>query len=212
MTKTVLTIIDYGAGNVKSVTNALDVIGVKWKVTSNQQEVAKASKIIMPGVGSAGSAMKELRKRDLVGAIQNTRVPFLGICLGMQILFDWSDEGGVECLGILKGRVKRFNSKQVQVPQMGWNRVKNDELRIKKYELRIKNQKMLFKDIKTDAYFYFVHSYYCTPLDKNIITATTKYGIEFASALQWRNFYGVQFPPDKSGEIGLEMLRNFCEL
>lgn len=200
-----ITIVDYNAGNIKSVTNALDKIGAQWKITSDSREIAEAKKIIMPGVGSAASAMEELKKHDLIGVIQNTRAPFLGICLGMQLLFEMSDEGDAECLGIIKGRVKKFQGNGLKTPQMGWNRVKN-------YELRIKNKNILFKDIKQDAYFYFVHSYYCMPDDERVITATTKYGIEFASVVQYRNFYGAQFHPEKSGEVGLKVLKNFCEL
>jgi glutamine amidotransferase len=197
-----ITIINYNAGNIKSVTNALDAIGAKWKITSDAREIAKAQKIIMPGVGSAASAMKELRKRDLVSVIQNTRAPFLGVCLGMQLLFEWSDEGDTGCLGIIKGRVKKFQGERLNVPQMGWNNVK----------LKTDKTENIFGSIEDSSYFYFVHSYYCVPDDLEIITATTEYGIEFASAVQWRNFYGVQFHPEKSGEVGLEVLKNFCKI
>ena len=195
MIKPSVTILYYGAGNIKSVTNALDMIGAKWKVTSNSREIVEASKIIMPGVGSAKAAMEELQKRWLVETIRNVKAPFLGICLGMQLLFDYSEERDVACLGIIKGRVRRFQGKGLKVPQIGWNRVKNEKLKM-----------------KSGSYFYFVHSYYCVPEDGGVVTATTEYGVEFASAVQYKNFYGVQFHPEKSGEVGLEVLKNFCEL
>ena len=141
MTKIFVTIIDYGAGNIKSLTNALDRIDVAWKVTSEPIAIAQASKVIMPGVGSAKAAMEELRRRDFVGVIQNLKAPFFGICLGMQLLFDYSEEGDVACLGIIKGRVRRFQGKGLKVPQMGWNRVKSEKLKV-----------------KSGSYFYFVHS------------------------------------------------------
>ena len=207
MTKTVITIIDYGAGNIKSLTNALDRIDVAWKVTNNPKEVAAASRIIMPGVGSARAAMAELRKRGLVEIIQNTRAPFLGICLGMQILFDYSEEGDTECLGILKGRVKKFYEKRVKVPQMVWN-----SLRVQNSKCKVKSYRDIFDDIIDNSYFYFVHSYYCIPEDKNIIIATANYGGEFCAAVQQENFYGVQFHPEKSGEAGMKLLARFCSL
>ena len=125
MTKIFVTIIDYGAGNIKSLTNALDRIDVAWEVTSEPIAIAQASKVIMPGVGSAKAVMEELYKRGLVEILQQCKVPFLGICLGMQLLFEWSDEGDVACLGIIKGRVRRFQGEGLKVPQMGWNRVKS---------------------------------------------------------------------------------------
>ncbi|OGY70786.1 MAG: imidazole glycerol phosphate synthase, glutamine amidotransferase subunit, partial [Candidatus Jacksonbacteria bacterium RIFCSPHIGHO2_12_FULL_44_12] len=146
-------------------------------------------------VGSAKAAMEELQKRWLVETIRNVKAPFLGICLGMQLLFDYSEERDVACLGIIKGRVRRFQGKGLKVPQIGWNRVKNEKLKM-----------------KSGSYFYFVHSYYCVPEDGGVVTATTEYGVEFASAVQYKNFYGVQFHPEKSGEAGLEVLKNFCEL
>lgn len=202
------TIIDYNAGNVKSVTNALDRIGVKWKVTNDPKEVAAASKIIMPGVGSARAAMEELRARGLVKVIRNTRAPFLGICLGMQVLFEWSEEGDAGCLGIIRGHVRKFQGEGLKVPQMGWNKVQSLKFKVQNDEVRYKN--IVGEGGAKDAYFYFVHSYYCIPEDRSVVVATANYGSEFCAAVQWRNFYGVQFHPEKSGEAGLKLLRSFC--
>ncbi len=207
-------IIDYGAGNIKSLTNALDKIGVAWKVTSNPKAIAQARKVIMPGVGSAKSAMEELRKRDLAGVIQGLTVPFLGICLGMQLLFEWSDEGNTECLGIMKGRVKKFQEEGLKVPHVGWNLIQNSNP--ERFLGKNQNEKSKCKNIlitvQDNAFFYFVHSYYCIPENKKVIIATTEYGVEFASAVQWRNFYGVQFHPEKSGDDGMKLLARFCAL
>lgn len=211
-----ITIVDYNAGNIKSVTNALDRIGVKWKVTNDPKEVVGASKIIMPGVGSACAAMEELNKRGLADAIKNTRAPFLGICLGMQVLFERSEEGDTECLGIIKGRVIRFDDSKVKVPQMGWNRVRTQNLKLKcqnhNSKLKTGKAKNIFDDSADNSYFYFVHSYYCVPEDKGIIIATANYGGEFCAAVQHNNFYGVQFHPEKSGDAGMELIARFCDL
>lgn len=203
-----ITIIDYNAGNIRSVTNALDRIGVTWKVTNDPREVAAASKIIMPGVGSARAAMEELNKRGLAGVIQNTRVPFLGICLGMQMLFEWSEEGEVECLGVIKGRVMRFDERLVKVPQIGWNRVQKLDI----IETPLLSPLTKGGSKGGSGYFYFVHSYYCVPEDKNVSVATANYGGEFCAAAQQNNFYGVQFHPEKSGDAGMELIARFCNL
>jgi glutamine amidotransferase len=202
-----ITIIDYNAGNVKSVTNALDTIGREWKVTSKSKDIARASKIIMPGVGSAKAAMGELRRRGLVELMKNIRAPFLGICLGMQVLFEWSEEGDTDCLGIIKGRVKKFQGKGLKVPQTGWNTA-----RVQSKKFKVKNYRSIFEGVKNGAYFYFVHSYYCVPENREVVTATTEYGVEFAAAVQQNNFYGVQFHPEKSGDSGMKLLAHFCGL
>ena len=141
-----ITIIDYGAGNLKSVQNALDRLGATYEVTDDPAVVAKAEKVIFPGVGAAGSAMKELRRRGLAGPLKNLKVPLLGICLGMQLLFEFSEEDETKCLGIFLGQVNRFEDENLKVPQMGWNAVK------------FGGNCPLFKDVPDESYFYFVHS------------------------------------------------------
>lgn len=187
-----ITIIDYGASNLKSVSNALKKIGAPYTISDNPAIIKKAKKVILPGVGSAGAAMSELRKKGLIEVIRNLKTLFLGICLGMQLLFEWSEEGQTDCLGIIKGKVKKFDDKKVKVPQVGWNKVNS-----------------ILNDIPDGAYFYFVHSYYCAPKSQKVIMAATDYGEEFASVVNFKNFWGVQFHPEKSGEIGLKMLKNF---
>ena len=197
-----ITIIDYGASNLKSMANALEKIGVLYTISSDASEIKKADKIILPGVGSAQSAMLELKERGLVQVIKNLKKPFLGICLGMQILFEYSKEGETECLGIIKGQVKKFDSSKVKVPQMGWNRVM-------KHETRNMEQSIL-SGLSDEKYFYFVHSYYCVPDDKQTVRAVCDYGGEFAAVINQNNFYGVQFHPEKSGEAGLRVLEKFA--
>ncbi|MGD9128999.1 MAG: imidazole glycerol phosphate synthase subunit HisF [Candidatus Woesebacteria bacterium] len=195
-----ITIINYKSGNIGSVTNALDKIGAKYIVTADPTMIKKASKVIFPGVGRAGQAMPELKKLKLEQLIQDIRAPFLGICLGMQLLLSYSEEDNTKCLDIIDGKVKKFPKKNnLVVPQIGWNQVK-----------QIKNEP-LFKNIPNNSYFYFVNSYYCDPLKKNII-GQTQYGSNFASVIKKNNFYGVQFHPEKSGELGQKMLKNFCDI
>ena len=195
-----LTIIDYGASNLKSLTNALDVINVPYTISNQIAEIKKADKIILPGVGSANFAMVQLRKLKLVDSIQKLTVPVLGICLGMQLLFDWSAEGNTKCLGIIKGRVVKFDETKVKVPQMGWNRTK----------FLISN--FQFLNHVNNPYFYFVHSYYCVPENQTSIIGTTNYESAFCAIVRQDNFYGVQFHPEKSGQPGLKLLTKFCKL
>jgi glutamine amidotransferase len=199
-----LTIIDYNSGNIGSVCNALERLEQNFLVTSDPEEIKKASKIIFPGVGRAGVAMAELKKRNLVETIRNVKAPFLGICLGMQLLFEVSEEDDTQCLNIIKGTVKKFISNNkydeiIKVPQMGWNTVSeiNDDL--------------IFKNIPINSYFYFVNSYYA-PITKEVVLGVTDYGEKFASAVKKDNFYGVQFHPEKSGKIGEKLLNNFVKL
>lgn len=193
-----IAIIDYNSGNIASVTNALTKLGVNFIVTDDPERIQQADKIVFPGVGRAGMAMLELKKRKLDKLLPKIKVPFLGICLGMQLLFDYSEEDKTNCLKIISGQVKKFTN-QVKIPHLGWNKVK------------IEKSSTLWKSIPTDNYFYFVHSFYCEPKGK-VKIASTNYGIEFAAAVQKNNFYGVQFHPEKSGKTGLKLLRNFCNL
>lgn len=192
-----IVIIDYGVGNLASVKNALDMLGVESQISDRPSAIKKADALILPGVGAAGQGMKNLKKSGLdkiiVSEIKKGK-PFLGICLGMQLLFEKSEEGNVSCLGIFKGAVKRFK-KMRKIPQIGWNEVKCKA----------------FQNIHNNSYFYFVNSYYCLPKDKDIIAGLTDYGEIFASIVAKKNVIGVQFHPEKSGKIGFQLLRNFAK-
>lgn len=191
-----LVIIDYGAGNIKSIQFAFKRLSVDTILSNNPQEILSADKVIFPGVGEASNAMNKLRETKLDGLIPTLKQPVLGICLGMQLLCNSTEEGNTKGLGIFDTEVKRF-SKGVKVPQMGWNTVKN---------LRSD----LFKGINDNSYMYLVHSYYAEICPQ--VIATTEYDIEYASALENENFYGVQFHPEKSAEAGGQLLKNFLEL
>jgi len=201
-----IAVIDYGMGNLRSVTKAFEKLGADVEVVSSPKQLALADKVVLPGVGAFADTMEGIRKRGLEGTVRefiSSGKPYLGICMGYQILFGESEEGGDhKGLGILKGRVKRFKPKKgLKVPHMGWNRVS-----FKKKECP------LFKGIADDSYFYFVHSYYADPNEKNVVAGATGYGTEFASMVWRDNLYAVQFHPEKSQEIGLKMLKNFIEL
>lgn len=191
-----IAIIDYGAGNVQSVLFALERIGFAGKVTSDADEIKNADKVIFPGVGEASSAMKMLEEKDLVKVILQLKQPVLGICLGMQLLCKSSEEGNTTGIGIFNIAIKKF-SNELKVPQMGWNTIFN-----------LKSP--LFEGISENEYMYLVHSFYA-PQNENSI-ATTNYGIEYATAVQKDNFYGMQFHPEKSGKIGEQILSNFLKL
>lgn len=195
-----IAIIDYGMGNVGSVANALDRLGAANMITDNRENIRNANGIILPGVGSAGAGMQNIKKRELDVVLESEvkrGKPLMGICLGMQLLMGKSEEGDVICLGYVPGTVVKFKG-GMKVPQMGWNTVK----------ARGDN---LFAGLPKDSYFYFVHSYYCVPDDGTITTGTTEYGGEFCSAFQVDNIYGVQFHPEKSGRAGEGVLQNFIE-
>ena len=182
-------------------------MGQEALITSEPDRVLQASKVVLPGVGAFGNCMTNLKERHLIDPIYKfikTDRPFLGICLGLQLLFTKSEEGGVKGLNIIKGRVKRFKfTPGLKVPHMGWNQVK----------CKMQNAKCkILTGIPDGAYFYFVHSYYVEPDDESIITATTEYGLEFVSMIHKGNIYGTQFHPEKSQELGLRMLKNFGEL
>ena len=190
-----IAIIDYGAGNVQSVLFALERLGYKGIVTNDHEYIKSADKIIFPGVGEASSAMKRLKESGLDILIPTLRQPVLGICLGMQLLCKFSEEGNTDGLCIFNVQAKRFPNK-VKVPQMGWNTVFN-----------LKSP--LFEGIPQNEHMYLVHSYYVSVCNETI--ATTEYGFEYATALQKDNFYGVQFHPEKSGKAGEKLLLNFLE-
>lgn len=193
-----LAIIKYNAGNIQSVLNAMERLGVNAVVTDNHEELSAADKVIFPGVGAAGAAMKSLKEKGLDLLIPSLRQPVLGICVGMQLLFEHSEEDDTKALGVIPAKVKKFIVKaDYKVPQIGWNTIAN---------LR----SPLFKDISENSYVYYVHSFYAE-INPYMI-ATTDYGISYAGAVAKDNFYGVQFHTEKSAETGDAILKNFLSL
>ena len=191
-----IAIINYGAGNIQSILFAIERLGYTAVLTNNLDEIQQADKVIFPGVGEASYAMQKLKESGLDSLIPTLNQPVLGICLGMQLMCHHSEEGNTDGLGIFNANVIRF-SNNVKVPQMGWNQI---------YNLK----SPLFEGINENEYMYLVHSYY-VPNCKEAI-ATTNYDVEYASALQKDNFYGTQFHPEKSGDVGEQILANFLKL
>ncbi len=201
MSTSKIVIIDYGLGNLASVANALTKLEIPFEVSSSPAVVRKAKGLILPGVGAAAQGMKNLKAGSLDAAITEqakSGVPILGICLGMQLLFSASEEGDTKCLGLVPGTVKKFQT-DLKVPQIGWNQV-----------VAALGSKLL-KNIKDDSYFYFVHSYYCQPNDPETAKGLTSYDVQFCSVVEQDNIFGAQFHPEKSGDSGLQVLRNFWE-
>ncbi|MFC1570310.1 imidazole glycerol phosphate synthase subunit HisH [Candidatus Omnitrophota bacterium] len=201
-----ITIIDYGSGNLRSVYNAFKHLNADVKVCEGPEDIDKAEKIVLPGVGSSKDAMNGLSQRDLIDPmLRNIEKgkPFLGLCLGLQLLFQRSEEsGGCDCLGLIDGEVKLFPaSKGIKVPQIGWNTVEV-----------VKGECPLFKGIDTDSYFYFVHSYYCASKEEDSTSGVTEYGVKYTSALWKDNIFAFQFHPERSQEKGLKILENFVKL
>jgi glutamine amidotransferase len=194
-----LKIIQYNAGNIQSVLNALDRIGIQAEVTDNIDDIRSADKVIFPGVGEASSAMRSLQQAGLDKVIKDLKQSVLGICVGMQLLCESSEENDATCLDIIPVKVKRFmtTDKSLKIPQVGWNRI---------YGL----SSDLFKGVQENSYIYNVHSYYAENSDYTI--ATCHYGIAYAAAIQKDNFYGVQFHTEKSAQTGDTILRNFIEM
>ncbi|MBL7686288.1 MAG: imidazole glycerol phosphate synthase subunit HisH [Deltaproteobacteria bacterium] len=209
----VISIIDYGMGNLRSVHKAFEHLGVKAEVTRDPKKILNAQKIVLPGVGAFRDCMKNLQELDLIDpilkSIQSGK-PFFGICLGMQLLLTESEEFGKhEGLNIIPGKVVRFSEKsekkkseneKLKIPQIGWNQIQK------------KKETPLLKEIPDQSYFYFVHSYYVVPKDSKVVATTTDYGIEFASSLQKDNIFATQFHPEKSQELGLNLLKAFAKL
>ena len=200
-----IAIIDYDAGNIKSVEKALHYLGEETTVTRDPQTLLNADKVILPGVGSFGQAMENLHTYGLVPVIHELvekKTPFLGICLGLQLLFDSSEETpGVEGLGILKGRIVKIPPAQgLKIPHMGWN------------SLKYPNEGRLFRGIPEDSYVYFVHSYYLKAEDESIVTATTEYSTLIHASVESGNVFACQFHPEKSSDVGIQILKNFVEL
>ncbi len=196
-------IVKYNAGNIQSVLFALERLGVDAKVTDDRNELFAADKVIFPGVGAARSAMDSLKEKGLDALIKELKQPVLGICVGMQLLFEHSEESDTACLGIIPAKVKLFRSEEIspdipiKVPQVGWNDI---------YNLKTD----LFKNVPEHSYIYYVHSYYAEMNPYCI--ATSNYGLEYAGAVQKDNFYGVQFHTEKSAKVGEQILKNFLDL
>lgn len=201
-----LAVIDYGAGNLRSVLHALNHLGADtMRIVQTPEELHGADKIILPGVGAFGAGMQQLDAKNLITPIQEMvrrGVPYLGICLGMQFLFERSDEmGDFAGLGLLPGDVTRFPAfPDLKVPHMGWN------------QLNVKSESAISRGIETGQYAYFVHSYYCRPTRANDVLFSVDYGIPFTAGVAHENIYGVQFHPEKSQQVGLQILRNFLAL
>ena len=204
-----ITIIDYGMGNLRSVAKALEHVGAKVMLTSSADMIRKSSKCVLPGVGAFGDAVKELKKRNLFHSLREYIVsgkPLLGICLGLQLLFEESEEAErCKGLSILKGKALRFCEPRLKIPHMGWNQI--DAPRTAHHAPPMKCP--LLKGIPNGSYFYFIHSYYVNPLNKQIIATTTKYETEFTSMIWSDSLFATQFHPEKSQEVGLRLLRNF---
>jgi len=200
-----IAIIDYDAGNLKSVEKALLSLNQEVLVTRDKDAILQADKVILPGVGSFGDAMNNLDKFDLIDPIKkcvDNKTPFLGICLGLQLLFESSDESvGVEGLNILPGKILRIPPKEdFKIPHMGWN------------SLNVKEDAKLFKGLTKNPYVYFVHSYYLKAKDEQIVKATTEYGVNIHASVEKDNVFACQFHPEKSSSVGLKILENFCNI
>jgi glutamine amidotransferase len=199
-----ISIVDYGMGNLRSVEKALEKLGCDTRVITAPEDVKSAQKLIVPGVGAFGDAMHGLAERGLVDSIREfgeSGKPLLGICLGLQILFESSEEDpGVEGLNLLPGTVQRFVSRDLKIPHMGWNHIK------------VLNGSRLLSDLGPDPYVYFVHSYFVAPGAPDVAAATCDYGTEFVAAIERGSLFGTQFHPEKSQAVGLRILRNFANL
>jgi len=203
-------VIDYGMGNLHSVSKALERVadGVRVRVSQSAAEILEADRVVLPGVGAMRDCMGELQRLGLDGVVRECAAsrPFLGVCVGMQALLDFSEENdGTPCLGVLPGRVRRFppglvdprSGERLKIPHMGWNQVHQA------------GAHPLWRDIPQDSRFYFVHSYYVEPASPDLVAASSSYGIEFAAAVAWGNIFAVQFHPEKSQHVGLQLYKNF---
>ena len=196
-----IAVVDYGAGNLRSVAKALEGLDFRVTVTSNPHDLRSAEGVVFPGQGIAGPAMERLAATGMDAALHDTvaaGTPFFGVCLGLQLLFDVSEEGDTPCLGILPGRTVRF-PKGLKVPHMGWNAV------------HLHRPHPAFRDVPDDTQFYFVHSYYGVPTDKDVIVGETDYGLGFASVVATDNLIATQFHPEKSGQTGVRLYRDFFQ-
>ncbi|HCR84771.1 imidazole glycerol phosphate synthase subunit HisH [Muricomes intestini] len=200
-----IAVIDYGAGNIKSVEKALLFLGQNVVITRDEEQILKADKVILPGVGAFGDAMENLNKYRLdrvIRQVSQKGIPFLGICLGLQLLFERSDEApGVPGLGLLEGEILRIpGGEGIKIPHMGWN------------SLQLENNGRLFRGIPRQSYVYFVHSYYLKAKDEAIVKATTEYNVRIHASVEKNNVFACQFHPEKSSDVGIQILKNFVEL
>lgn len=201
-----IVIIDYGLGNLKSIQNMLSKIGVASLISSQIEEIKNAEKLILPGVGAFDFGVVNLESKELKSTILNKvlsdKTPILGICLGMQLLFENSEEGKLPGLGLISGKVVKFKTEftQIKIPHMGWN------------NLNIKKESKLFPNTNEELRFYFVHSYYVQCVNNSDVTATSNHGYEFTCALEHENIFGVQFHPEKSHKFGMNLLQRFASL
>lgn len=200
-----IAIIDYGAGNIRSVYKALRHIGAECEITNDKNKIMNADAAILPGQGSFGDCMGSMKQSGIMSVVRefmNSGKPFLGICVGLQLLFESSEESeGVEGLSVFGGTIRRIpNGEGLKIPHMGWN------------SIEIKADSPLFKDVKNGSYVYFVHSYYLDSPDKSIVSAQTSYGVTIDAAVEKGNVFATQFHPEKSGDVGLRILENFVEM
>ena len=200
-----IAIIDYDAGNIKSVEKSLNYLGEEAIITRDHDEIVNSDKVILPGVGAFADAMEKIRHYGLEETIHEVvekNIPFLGICLGLQLMFESSDEGpGVKGLGLLPGKILRIpKSGDLKIPHMGWN------------SLHLQNNGRLFQNVPMDAYVYFVHSYYLQAKHEEIVKATTEYGVTIHASVEQDNIFACQFHPEKSSSVGLKILKNFASL
>ena len=194
-----IVIVNTGGANISSITNALDRLDLKWCISDNPDTLLKAQRLILPGVGAAKASMDKIQKAELVDCIRSLKQPTMGICLGMQLLFEYSDEGGVSCLSCIPGKVSEIpKDKGLVIPHMGWN------------QLNISHETPLLKDVTEGSYVYFVHSYQA-PVNEYTM-ATCEYGYKIPAVVQNGNFFGAQFHPEKSGLVGQQIIRNFAEI
>ena len=203
--ESLIAILDYDAGNIKSVEKAMQLLGQEVEITREKETILQADKVILPGVGAFGDAMGKLRQyglEEVIREVVEKGTPFLGICLGLQLMFERSDESpGVKGLGILKGEILRIpETLGLKIPHMGWN------------TLEFQNNGRLFSGLKQEAYVYFVHSYYLKAADEGIVTAVTQYGTKIHASVEKGNVFACQFHPEKSSDVGIQILRNFISL
>ena len=200
-----IAILDYDAGNIKSVEKAMQLLGQEVTITRKRDEILRADKVILPGVGAFGDAMGKICQYglfDVIHEVVDNGTPFLGICLGLQLLFERSDESpGVEGLGVLKGEILRIpETPGLKIPHMGWN------------SLEFQNDGRLFRELPKESYVYFVHSYYLKAADESIVTAVTEYGTKIHASVEQGNVFACQFHPEKSSDVGIQILKNFVSL
>ncbi len=200
-----IAILDYDAGNIKSVEKAMQLLGQEVTITRKRDEILRADKVILPGVGAFGDAMGKICQYglfDVLHEVVDNGTPFLGICLGLQLLFERSDESpGVEGLGVLKGEILRIpETPGLKIPHMGWN------------SLEFQNDGRLFRKLSKESYVYFVHSYYLKAADESIVTAVTEYGTKIHASVEQGNVFACQFHPEKSSDVGIQILKNFVSL